>query len=265
MAKKKEKQITPTFFDNTKLVLAQFKAENGDIATDYRIDTLYTSIFDRLKTDEDHVNIKPTATSLDNLYVLLGATPRKSSDVIQNDFMWEDKDRVIGTVENSKSFYLNAIFSMINFINVSVYLYHKLPLLDHQNMQKSMLSFLTIAASNAYEELYTNRSKYEFAYYFRKVLQNNSNLSVEITPYNSKSWRSEFNNLTKYAKTGIYEELSATDMDVKSIYIANLNLTIGNISDRRINPFESRYTIEVGIADVDSQNYNRIFISTIKK
>ena len=41
MAKKNEKQITPIFFDNAKLALAPFKGNQGDIATDYCIDTLY--------------------------------------------------------------------------------------------------------------------------------------------------------------------------------------------------------------------------------
>ena len=179
--------------------------------------------------------------------------------------MWENEDGVIGVLKNPKDFYLNAIFSMINFINVSVYLYHKFPLIGRQDMQKPMLSFLTVAAASAYEELYSDRSKYEFAYYFRKVLQNNSNLNTDITPYNSKSWRSEFNSLTKFAKVGIDEELDAIDMDVKSIYISNLNLTIGNIVDGRMNPNESRYTIEAGVADMDSDRYDRIFISTIEK
>jgi len=265
MSKKKEKQIQLTFFDSAKLVLTQFKAENGNIAADYCRNTLYTSVFDRLKSNADHVDTMPAATSLDNLFVMLGATPRKSADVIQNNFMWENKDGTIGTVENSKSFYLNAIFSMVNFINVSVYLYHKLPLLGRQEMQKPMLSFLTVAAASAYKELYSDRSKYEFAYYFRKVLKNHSNLNTDITPFNSKSWRSEFNSLTKVAKAGIDEELDAIDMDVKSIYISNLNLTIGNIADRRINPDESRYTIEAGVAAMNSDSYDRVFISTIEK
>ncbi len=261
---KKQKQINPTFFDNAKLVLAQFKAESGNIANDYHRDVLYTSVFDKLKTDEDHVDAMPVATSLDNLFATLGSTPRKKTEVIQKNFMWIDKEGTIGTLDNSKSFYLNAIYSMVNFINVSVYIYHKLPLLNCQYLQNDMLNFLTVAASNAYEELYSTQ-KHEFTYYFRKVLQNHFNLSIDITPFKTDSWRKDYNKLIKYAKAGITEELNTVDIDVKSIPIANLNLTIGNISDKKINPDESRYTIEAGIANTDSKDYDRIFISTIKK
>jgi len=267
MAKKKEKQITLTFFDNAKLVLAQFKAEKGDIATDYRTDTLYTSIFDKLKTDEDYVNTMPASTSLESVYAMLAATPRPKTkkDVIEKNFMFENSDGNIGSLKNHKDFFLNAVFSMINFINAAVYIYHKLPLIGKQNMQEHMLCFLIVAASNAYEELYSSRGLHEFAYYLQLIVENNSDLNVTIIPYNSSKFREMFNQLTKDTVIDIEQILSDTGRDTKSIQIANLSLTIGNIADGRINPDKSRYTIEAGIADVNSTDYDRIFISTIKK
>jgi len=97
--KQKQKQIKITFLDNAELALSQFKAKKGDISDDYCRDTLYTSIFDKLKTDENDIKMMPDATSLNNLFVMLGATPRKKSEVIQKNFMWEDKDGKIGTLE----------------------------------------------------------------------------------------------------------------------------------------------------------------------
>ena len=213
--------------------------------------------------------------------------------------MFYDED-LIGSLSDPKTFYLQAIYAMANFINVSVYLYKKLTLIGHEDMQGAMMNFLIVAASNAYDELYSSKGKIEFAYYFKKAIEHNANLNTEITKFKSKSWKSDFNKLTKAAKVGIDETISTAQRSsilkaveklrwknshtthltlrdfqyqlsvfptivTRTIVISNLSITIGKITDRRINPDERRYTIEAAIADKEKDYYDRIFISTIKE
>ncbi len=258
--KTRKRSIQLDFIDNALTVLEQFDQEKGSFYDEYIVNALYTNLFDKL--EEDEVNMNPTPTSIYNIFILLGATPRKRTKTIQDNYMFYDED-IIGSLSNTKSFYLQAIFSMLNMINVSVYLYRKLLLIDRENMQGAMMKFLIVAASNTYEELYSSKGKIEFTYYFKKVIEHNANLELEITPYKSDSWRSEFNQLTKDAKIGIDEILA--DEDTKTIYIENIALTVGKIVDKRINPDEQRYIIEAGIADMENDHYDRIFISTMKE
>jgi len=260
-SKTRKKSIQLDFIDNALIVLSKFDQGKGSFYDDYVVNALYTNLFDKLQDDEIDTNIVPT--SIYNIYNVLGATPRKKSKVIQENFMFYDGD-TIGPLSEPKTFYLQAIFSMMHMINASVYIYKKLAIMGHKDKQGAMMKLLIVAASNAYDELYSINGKIPFAYYFKKVLQNNSNLDVEITKFNNKSWKSDYGKLTKYAKIGI-DKMLGDGEHTKTIHIANLCLTIGKISERRINPDEKRYTIEVGIADMEKDHYDRIFISTIKE
>lgn len=260
-SKTRKKSIQHDFIDNTLTVLDKFDQGQGSLYDEYNVNALYTNLFDKLQDDE--VDTNPAATSIYNIYILLGATPRKDAETIQNNYMFYDED-FIGPLSDPKTFYLQAIYAMANFINVSVYLYKKLALLNREDMQGAMMNFLIVAASNAYEELYSSRGKIEFAYYFTKALQHNANLNTEITEFKSKSWKSDYNKLTKNAKIGI-DEIIGDNEGTKTINISNISITIGKITDRRINPDERRYTIEAAIADEEKDKYDRIFISTIKE
>ena len=259
--KTRKRSIQLDFIDNALTVLGKFDQGQGSFYDDYIVDVLYTNLFDKLQ--DDAVDTNPAATSIYNIYILLGATPRKNTETIQKNYMFYDEN-LIGPLSDPKTFYLQAIYSMVNFINVSVYLYKKLALIGHEDMQGSMMSFLIVAASNAYEELYSSKGKIEFAYYFKKALQHNANLNIEITKFKSESWKSDFNKLTKAAKVGI-DEIIGDNEGTKTINISNISITIGKVIDRRINPDERRYTIEAAITDKEKGHYDRIFISTIKE
>ena len=256
-----KRSIQLGFIDNISIVLSKFYQGKGSFYDDYVPHALYTNLFDKLQ--EDTINIHLEETAIYNIYNVLGATPRKTSREVQNNFMFYDED-IIGPLLDPKLFYLQALYSMVHFINASVYLYQKLALIGREEMQGAMLKFLIVAASNAYEELYSSRGKIEFAYYFKKAIQKNSSIDIEITEFNNKSWKSEFAKLTKSAKTDI-DEILGDKEHTQTIYIANLCLTIGKLSDKRIDLDEKRCTIEVGIADMEKDRYDRIFISTIKE
>ena len=260
-SKTKKRSVQLDVIDNALTVLSKFDQGKGSFYDDYVVNALYTNIFDKLKDDDIDTNIVPT--SIYNIYNVLGATPRKKSKVIQENFMFYNED-TIGPLSEPKTFYLQAIFSMMHMINASVYIYKKLAIMGHKDMQGAMMKFLIVAASNAYDELYSNKGKITFAFYFKKALQHNSDLDTDLVEFKSTSWKSDFAKLTKYAKIGIDKMLEDGE-HTKTIYIANLCLTIGKITDKRINPDEKRYTIEVGIADIKKDHYDRIFISTIKE
>jgi len=259
--KTRKKSIQLDFIDNALTVLSKFDEGKGSFYGDYTVNALYTNLFDKLE-DED-IDLNPTSTSIDNIFILLGATPRKSAETIQKNYMFYDED-IIGPLSDPKTFYLQAIFSMFHMINASVYIYNKLSIIGREDAQGDMLKFLIVAASNAYEELYSSKGKIEFAYYFKKAIEHNANPNTEITKFKSKSWKSDFNKLTKAAKVNI-DEIIGDNEGTKTINISNISITIGKIIDRRINPDERRYTIEAAVADKEKDHYDRIFISTIKE
>ena len=259
--KTQKKLIQLDFIDNALTVLEKFDEGQGSFYDEYNVNALYTNLFEKLQDDEVDTNLAPT--SIYNIYIVLGAKPRKNAETIQKNYIFYDED-LFGTLSDPKTFYLQAIYSMVNFINVSVYLHKKLELIGHKDMQGAMMNFLIVAASNAYEELYSNKGKIEFAYFFQKSLQHNANLDTEITKYKSTSWKSDFNKLTKAAKVDI-DEIIGDDEGTRTINISNISITIGKITDRRINPDERRYIIEAAIADEEKDKYDRIFISTIKE
>jgi len=295
--KTRKRSIQLDFIDNALTVLSKFDEEKGSFYGDYTVNSLYTNLFDKLHDEE--IDTNPAATSIYNIFISLGATPRKSTETIQKNYMFHDEG-LIGSLSDPKTFYLQAIYAMANFINVSVYLYKKLAVIGREDMQGSIVNFLIVAASNAYEELYSSRGKIEFAYYFKKVIEYHADLEQEITPFKSDSWKSDFNKLTKNVKTDIdtiistaqrssilkaVEKLQWTNshpahptlrefqyqlsvfptIETRTIVISNLSITIGEITDRRINPKERRYIIEVAIADKEKSHHDRIFISTIQE
>ena len=257
-----ERSIPLDFIDNALTVLSKFDEGKGSFYGGYTVNALYTNLFDKLE-DEEEIDMNPISTSIDNIFILLGAIPRKSTETIQKNYMFYDED-IIGPLSDPKKFYLQAVFSMFHMINASVYIYNKLFIIGREDAQGDMLKFLIVAASNAYEELYSSKGKIKFAYYFKKAIEHNAHLNTEITKFKSKSWKSDFNKLTKATKINI-DGIIGDDEGTKTINISNISITIGKIIDRRINPDERRYTIEAAIADKEKDHYDRIFISTIKE
>jgi hypothetical protein len=118
---------------------------------------------------------------------------------------------------------------------------------------------LIISASAQYEEMYSSRGKIEFAYYFKKLLDNNYNFNLSITPYNRESWRGEYAKYTKIAKYEIDTIIEESHKQEEIIKISNICIIYGKRRDKKL-PIEEKYVIEAGISN-NNKEYNRIFIA----
>jgi hypothetical protein len=205
---------------------------------------LYTTIFSPSSTES--LNIPKT--SILNILVPLGVQPNRDSHYLKTKFQFYDTETGTFTrIPDTKEFFDQALASVVEFINISTYLYDKLAYMGRSDMQGDMLKFLIVAASSVYEELYSSRGKIEFAYYFKKLLQCDNNIECEITPYNRESWRGDFAKYTKLTKQAIDELIDDNDNGSTSIVISNIKLSIGKKIDPDILPVEKRYFIEMEV------------------
>jgi len=253
-------EIKLDFNDRIEKVLSWKEWSVGDVAQDFDDKKLYTSLFHSI--DSDTLNV--TDDSMLNIFVLLGAKPDKSNEEMFNKFKFEDSAVPSGSfrrIDDTEEFLDQAIGHMIEFINLSTYIYLRLGYMKQKKRQRNMLKFLIVAAATMYNELYSIRGKIAFAYYFKKIIQNSDNLTKKITPYNKKSWKGEFAKYTEETKEDISFLLAGSDV-AKPIPIANIVLVCGKMTDPDLLPLEERYFIESGIADLQKQDYNPIFITT---
>jgi len=252
-------EIKLDFSDRIEKILSWKHWSVGNVEEDFDETKLYTKLFSAI--DSNTINVPKS--SIFNIFVLLGAKPKRDAQTLRNKykFMNNTEPNVYKRIDDEEIFQDQVINHMIMFINLSTYIYNRLGYMKKTKLQKVMLKHLIVVASTIYEDLYdTSRGKIAFAYYFKKVLQNSDNLTREITPYNNKSWKSEFAKYIKETKEGISSLLSGSDI-LEPIFIANVALVMGKMTDIDVTPSE-RYFIEAGIADLQKQKYNRIFLTT---
>lgn len=252
-------EINLDFTDRIEKILTWKQWSTGNIEENFDETKLYTTLFSSIDSDMMYI----PETSLFNIFVLLGIKPKNTPDDLLNKFKFEDSSHptMYRRIDDSEEFLNQAIGHMIEFINLSTYIYNRLGYMKKTKQQKNMLKFLIVAASSMYDELYSHKGKIAFAYYFKKVLKNNDDITEEITPYNNKSWKSEFAKYTKEAKEDISFLLAGSDV-AKPIFIANTVVICGRMTDIDLLPITQKYFIESGIADLQKQDYNRIFITT---
>ena len=252
-------EISLEFSDRIEKILSWKHWSIGSIEEDFDEMKLYTTLFSDIDSDMIHI----PETSLFNIFVRLGVKPKNTAEEILTKFKFEDNSQptMYRRMDDSEEFLDQAIGHMIEFMNLSTYIYLRLGHMKQKKQQKDMLKFLIVAAATMYDELYSSKGKIAFAYYFKKALQNSDNLTSKITPFNSKSWKSEFAKYTKETKENISFLLAGSDV-AKPIFIANIALVCGRMTDQNLLPLEERYFIESGIADLQKQDYNRIFITT---
>ncbi len=216
---------------------------------------LYCPIFKSTLENSD----TPKNTLL-HLLVLLSAQP-KEIDLSQKPHYTQDQEgNSIYYFDNKERFLDNAIDLMLEFINLSAFLLYHLQ--DKQETKENLSHLLIVAASNEYDQLFSSRSKNEFAYYFGWVLDycDDENLyRATIDPYIPDKWRNKFRRMTQKVKKYI-QELDQTEEDMSTILISNVAMTVGTISDP-IDKQEKGF-FEIGIyASVPVQKYNRILVT----
>lgn len=200
--------------------------------------------------------------SLLHLFSLLSVKPGKidlEKKPIQLSGKDDGNDQIFDTVD---MFLIGSIEIMLGFINLSSYLlgYQRR---ENQTKVSDLLSVLVVAAANEYGQLFSSRSKNEFAYYFMEMLKNcdATDYSVSIKPYDSDKWRNIFRRMTNEVKTSIRKTI-ASGRDMKYTEFSNVVITLGT----KPNPYEieQNYFIEIGISQEEPlPDYNHIIITPL--
>lgn len=254
-------EINLDFLDRLEKVLSWKQWSVGNVEEDFDETKLYTTLFSSIDPDMIYV----PETSLLNIFVLLGARPKdkKDAEILLSKFKFEDNSEPnkYRRIDDTEEYLDQALGHIVEFINLSTYIYNRLGYMKQTEQQKDMLKLLIVSASSLYDELYSSRGKIAFAYYFKQLLVSNNNPTKRITPFNNKSWKSEFAKFTKEAKEDISFLLAGSDV-AQPIFIANIALICGRMTDPDLLPLTERYFIESGIPDLQKQDYNRIFITT---
>ncbi len=248
-------EIKLNFIDRVEKILSWKSWSIGSTQDEYDNNKLYTKLFTTISADKLYI---PTS-SIFNIFILLGAKANIDSEYIKTNFKFKDNKfpDAFRRIDDPEEFLDQALANMIEFINLSSYIYLQC---NTSKLKSFMLKYLIVTASAMYDELYSSRGKNEFAYYFKKLLQNANDLEVNITPFNTETWRKEFSKFTKTTKQEIDEILVGTD-DMYIVSISNITLIRGKMTDVNILPLREKYFIEAGIANYKTKEYNRIFIT----
>jgi len=248
-----KKEISTDFIDRlTEIMNNSYKKEKSDVQDDFYEDVIYANILKEYL--ELPLNVEKN--SLLYIFTLLSAEPKKDEKKLTDDYIYYSQQEEYKKITNYNHFLTQNIFNMLQFINISTYLYQYYLQNNPKDEQKNFLLILITSASNMYEELYSSRGKIEFAYYFKKVLENNTQINTKITPYNRESWRGDYARYTKAVKSMI-DSLKEEDV----IYISNIVFIYGRRQDERLPHKGECYIIEAGIHN-NSKEYERISIAT---
>ena len=251
-------EINLDFIDRLEKILEWKPRSIGKLEHDFDTTSLYTTLFNTMDSDTREI----PSTSVFNIFILLGIKPKRDAEYLRTKFKFEDGSIYDGfkRIDDIEQFLDQVLAHMIEFINISSYIYNRLGYEGKIKQQKDMLKFLIVTASSIYDELYSSRGKIEFAYYFKKILQNSSDITVEITRYNKETWRKEFSQFTRDTKVSI-DEMLADSHDMKQIDIANIALIFSKMTDVDLLPLEERFSIQAGTVDYEIKEYNPIFIT----
>ncbi len=251
-------EINLDLVDRLEEVISWKDWTEGNVKDIFDKNKLYTTIFSPASTDS--LNI--AETSILNILVLLGVKPNRDSQYLETKFkFYKTKPDSFTRISDTKEFFDEALASMIEFINVSAYLYDKLEYLGKAEIQNGILKYLIVAAASIYEELYSSRGKIEFAYYFKKLLQHNDDIDIEVTPYNRESWRGDFAGYTRLVKKNIDILLSPNNgINSFNTTVSNIILFYGKETDKDLLPLEERYFIEIK-AEYKNKAPEQIFIT----
>lgn len=254
------KEIQIDLMDRLRLVVtSQYKRATNTVKDDFFENNLYSKILNEYSTIPLNVEVN----SIFSIFSLLSANPNKNVQEIQNSYRYMDKYSDI-RITNYPSFLTQNLFNMVQFINLSTYLYKRYEYEQRSKQERAMLlKMLIVSASTLYDELYSSRGKIEFAYYFKKLLENDDNFTKTITPYNKESWRGEYAKYTRLAKDEIDTICEISKKKEEIVSISNLLLIYGKRIDEKLPHLGERYVIEAGISS-HKHEYNRIFITTFQ-
>jgi len=201
-----------------------------------------------------------TSSSIFNIFKLLSVTPTRSYQKIKDEFRFEDSEGEV-VINNKASLEEKALTEMLNLINLSIYI------LKQKEEQKEVYKkFLIVMATNVYENLYSSRGKYEFAYYFGKMVEYPDNTTREVTPYKSHSWRGEYKDyITEITDHIDTLPISEKNDKMTEVYIQNIVIICGQMQDKRLKDKSRQYFIKIGTFHILTQNFTPLASTNFKK
>ena len=252
--------------DFAKCMKTLFPHGKGNIQEDFEEGYLYIDLFDHhLQNDCENLNYKIDKSSLAAIHLPLQAKPKKKRDALFTD---TDSATNVFEISDTAEFNEEAQCQLIKFINVSMYLYRRICLMhpsrnrEDKKTKKNYLNLFTIAASGLYDELYSQRGRNEFAYYFAKLLEHHDDIHTTVTPFKTDSRRSEFNTMLGLWKSNVEKIMQMDDNRPFTIPIANIVLAVGKHLEKQIASNPERYFVEASLIDMQSDYHNRLFIAT---
>lgn len=200
------------------------------------------------------------------LFVLLSATPGKDDSYARDNFMFtqDETPGIFWGMSKYETLLRYAVWNFMEFINVSIYLYNY-TLKHNPDKQYVLLRLLVVAALNEYDKLYSSKGKNQFAYYFRKLLQQNTNIDQPIKEFNTKTSKAEFSKYTKELK--VYaDDLKKRGLFMQDLTISNITITYGTMKDIYSADTSEHYFIELSATAkiyilLKPYTHNRIFIT----
>lgn len=245
-----------------KVCTSSYRIATNNVKDIFFEEALYAQILN----EYSNLPLTVAPDSLFNIFVLLGVEPKKDEQKLKNYYRYRQEPPVSILsdipITDYPLFLTQNLFNMVQFINLSTYLFKRYEYEQKSKKERTMLmKMLIVSASSMYAELYSSRGKIEFAYFFKKLLENHSNFNASITPYNKESWRGEYAEYTRLAKSDIDTicELSGKQEEVS--LISNICIIYGKRIDSKLPHLGERYITEAGIYNHNSQ-YTRIFIAT---
>jgi hypothetical protein len=259
----KNKEISPLFLNRLRFVVtSRYKISTNNVKDVFFEEALYAHIINEFAT----IPFTVPADSIFSIFSLLSAEPNKEEQQLKDSFRYihEATHSQINDIRitDYESFLTQNLFNMIQFINLSLYLYKRYLHEERSKKEITMLKkMLIISASAQYGEMYSSRGKNEFAYYFKRLLDNHCDSTLAILPYNKKTWRSVYARYTKIAKDEIDTILEKSHQQEEIRKVSNICISYGKKRDTRLPHLGERYVIEAGISN-HNKEYNRIFIAT---
>ena len=254
-------EISTDLIENLQTYIEIVYEEEGDISSRFYEHALYLD-FLRGFVSELTEGINDTGTEPTSpLYIfkLLDAKPSRppTLEQLQQTYSFYTEDDKLEITKSDQS--LRTLLAMIQFLNISTYIYKRMKMTNLDEHQRSaLLQKLTIAAASEYHSLYSSRKKNEFAYYFEKLLTTGANTTIE--PCNTDKHRWRYNEYTTNLKLIIdtFEESSFADKMETEIY-SNIVITYGKMKDETLPALGMRYFINISILNPLDLSYNPIF------
>jgi hypothetical protein len=214
-------------------------------------------------------NLKISKTSPLYVFIPMGATPRlKDGDrKTQSNFRFMFKDeKIFYKLKTHDALLRYALGNMLELLNLATYIYANIPK-DDKKLKTNIIRLLIIAALTEYDNMYTPRGKHEFAYYLKQFIKNQKDLSGEVKPFNTNTSKSEnAKTLAKFKQ--FVDSMFHSGQDMITSYIANIAITFGKLSDKKISDMSEQYFIDISFLDLsstlDTPIYKCLFITNFK-